>query len=74
MIEGFIFIIVCEPERDMMPPYAKKGKSYTPCTGFSGVAAGCEIKRESEKRESARPRKSDRWWIGPIGRQFCAGR
>ena len=30
MIEGFIFIVVCEPERDKIPPTLRIGKSYTP--------------------------------------------
>jgi hypothetical protein len=59
LIEGFIFIIVCEPERDKIPceperdkipPYAKNRKVLhtVRIRWFAGVAAGCERERERE--------------------------
>ena len=55
MIEGFIFIIVCEPERDQIP-YAKNRKVlHTVRRWFAGVAAGCERERERSESDSGVP-------------------
>ena len=63
MIEGFIFIIVCEPERDQMPPYAKKGKSYTPYAGTLVVRRGGGGMRKERESARSRARGDEKAWV-----------